>query len=492
MLEVIVAAEGGVVSAEELLEARRGTSSRIRSPTPCASRSRACVNAWASPGSSPPCPASATASTGPDRDARAREGAWIERRELSVRLKLTLSYAGFLMLAGVLMLAAVCGDLVTSPTACSSRTYIRSGGSSSTAHLLPASARSRRSCWHACWCSASWVAGCSPAACLPRWPASPKPRARPRTDRSPIGSGWKAARTSSASSRTLRRHARPPRSPRRRAATIRSQRLPRAPHAARDHADPPRRRPQRSEPRRRRARRTPPCRESPGDRAHRSTLLLSRADQRSFDREPVDLSLVAEEAAETLLPWRKSAGSRSRPRARTAATIGSRAPSPQMTTNLVQNAIVHNLAEHGQVGSGPAIGPGASSSGSRTPATNSIRSCRRHARRAVSSRGRAHPRRPRRCWPRPGNRQEHRPGTRRSSRDHSAARRRPQSHRRTQSVAGHGRRAVPERVTGLGEQQVEIAMMRCAAGVVGAPVNVPRLQRGNAGARDAHRYWQWC
>ena len=31
-------------------------------------------------------------------------------------------------------------------------------------------------------------------------------------------------------------------------------------------------------------------------------LLLSRADQRSFTREPVDLSLVAEEATETLLP----------------------------------------------------------------------------------------------------------------------------------------------------------------------------------------------
>ena len=40
-------------------------------------------------------------------DDRARERAWIERPGLSVRLKLTLSYAGFLMLAGVLLLAAV-------------------------------------------------------------------------------------------------------------------------------------------------------------------------------------------------------------------------------------------------------------------------------------------------------------------------------------------------------------------------------------------------
>ena len=37
-------------------------------------------------------------------------------------------------------------------------------------------------------------------------------------------------------------------------------------------------------------------------------LVLSRADQRSFTREDVDLSLLAEEAAETLLPMRSSAG----------------------------------------------------------------------------------------------------------------------------------------------------------------------------------------
>ena len=37
-------------------------------------------------------------------------------------------------------------------------------------------------------------------------------------------------------------------------------------------------------------------------------LLLSRADQRSFTREPVDLSLIAEEAAETLLPLAEKHG----------------------------------------------------------------------------------------------------------------------------------------------------------------------------------------
>src|SRR3979490_71631 len=37
-------------------------------------------------------------------------------------------------------------------------------------------------------------------------------------------------------------------------------------------------------------------------------LLLSRTDQRSFTRERVDLSLIAEEATETLLPLPKNRG----------------------------------------------------------------------------------------------------------------------------------------------------------------------------------------
>ncbi len=42
-------------------------------------------------------------------------------------------------------------------------------------------------------------------------------------------------------------------------------------------------------------------------------LLLGRADQRAFAREHVDLSLIAEEVTETLLPSRKNAASPSRP-----------------------------------------------------------------------------------------------------------------------------------------------------------------------------------
>src|SRR5918994_1049519 len=78
---------------------------RIRSPTPCASRSRPCANAWANPGSSPPWPAPATAST-LNRTRAAREVTVDRAPGLSVRLKLTLSYAGFLMLTGAVLLAA--------------------------------------------------------------------------------------------------------------------------------------------------------------------------------------------------------------------------------------------------------------------------------------------------------------------------------------------------------------------------------------------------
>jgi two-component system sensor histidine kinase VanS len=78
-------------------------------------------------------------------------------------------------------------------------------------------------------------------------------------------------------------------------------------------------------------------------------LLLSRADQRSFTREPVDLSLIAEEAAETLLPLAEKHGVTIETAGDIAPTIGSHALLLQMTTNLVHNAIVHNMPEQGTV-----------------------------------------------------------------------------------------------------------------------------------------------
>jgi two-component system sensor histidine kinase VanS len=78
-------------------------------------------------------------------------------------------------------------------------------------------------------------------------------------------------------------------------------------------------------------------------------LLLSHADQQSFTREQVDLSLIAEEATETLLPNAEKRGLTIETSGDTTPAIGSHALLLQMATNLVHNAIVHNLPEHGTV-----------------------------------------------------------------------------------------------------------------------------------------------
>jgi two-component system sensor histidine kinase VanS len=78
-------------------------------------------------------------------------------------------------------------------------------------------------------------------------------------------------------------------------------------------------------------------------------LLLSRADQRSFAREHVDLSLMAEEATETLLPFAEERGVTIETSGDMTPTMGSRALLLQLSTNLVHNAIVHNLPQRGSV-----------------------------------------------------------------------------------------------------------------------------------------------
>jgi two-component system sensor histidine kinase VanS len=78
-------------------------------------------------------------------------------------------------------------------------------------------------------------------------------------------------------------------------------------------------------------------------------LLLSRADRRSFTREHVDLSLIAEEATETLLPLAEKRCVTIETSGEVALTVGSQALLLQLTTNLVHNAIVHNLPEQGSV-----------------------------------------------------------------------------------------------------------------------------------------------
>jgi len=78
-------------------------------------------------------------------------------------------------------------------------------------------------------------------------------------------------------------------------------------------------------------------------------LLLSRADQRSFTREPVDLSLIAEEATETLLPLAAKHRVTIETSGDITPTVGSPALLRQLATNLVHNAIVHNLPRDGRV-----------------------------------------------------------------------------------------------------------------------------------------------
>ncbi|MGW1883604.1 sensor histidine kinase [Streptomyces sp. NPDC001970] len=78
-------------------------------------------------------------------------------------------------------------------------------------------------------------------------------------------------------------------------------------------------------------------------------LLLSRGDRGNFTRESVDLSLIAEEAAETLLPLAEQRRITLDVTGGAAQTSGSAELLLRMVTNLVQNAIVHNLPAGGTV-----------------------------------------------------------------------------------------------------------------------------------------------
>ncbi|MFL6177302.1 MAG: sensor histidine kinase [Ornithinibacter sp.] len=88
-------------------------------------------------------------------------------------------------------------------------------------------------------------------------------------------------------------------------------------------------------------------------------LLLSRADQRSQTMELVDLSLLAEDAAETLLPLAEQRGVTMETCGDRALTVGSPALLQQLTTNLLHNAVVHNLPIAGTVRVTTTAGPDA-------------------------------------------------------------------------------------------------------------------------------------
>ncbi|BBH18459.1 two-component sensor histidine kinase [Nocardioides baekrokdamisoli] len=78
-------------------------------------------------------------------------------------------------------------------------------------------------------------------------------------------------------------------------------------------------------------------------------LLLSRAEQGAFTSEVVDLSLASDEAVEALLPVAARNGIRIEASTDAAYTSGSAALITQLAVNLIHNAIVHNLPKHGTV-----------------------------------------------------------------------------------------------------------------------------------------------
>ncbi|MCS3844682.1 HAMP domain-containing sensor histidine kinase [Microbacterium sp. AK031] len=78
-------------------------------------------------------------------------------------------------------------------------------------------------------------------------------------------------------------------------------------------------------------------------------LLLARADRGTFERERVELSLLAEEAVESLHPLADRCGVTLDIRGTTAFANGSPTLLQQLIVNLIHNAIVHNIAAGGSV-----------------------------------------------------------------------------------------------------------------------------------------------
>ena len=185
---------------------------------------------------------------------------------LSVRLKLTLSYAGFLIARGRLAARRRVGV----PPALRARPRDRRARVHSQPLRPPARVRSK---------GGRGVG--VPAGARSRGRVDPRrPNARPvdsdhgrhsqgrdRIALPPDPSGRPQGRVPR-TRRRLRRHARAARSTCRRTTEIRGQCVPRTTHAAGDHADTAGRGPQRSEQRRGRARRSPPRRQRPSDRPH--------------------------------------------------------------------------------------------------------------------------------------------------------------------------------------------------------------------------------
>ena len=78
-------------------------------------------------------------------------------------------------------------------------------------------------------------------------------------------------------------------------------------------------------------------------------LLLSRAGSQPARTEQSDLSLLAEDAVETLVPFADERGVSIAVDTESAPVSGDPVLLTQMASNLVHNAIVHNTAEHGVI-----------------------------------------------------------------------------------------------------------------------------------------------
>src|SRR6201996_4929339 len=327
---------------------------QTRSPTPCASPFPRYANASANPRSSPPCPAPAIASPLSQKPT-VREETVDRAPGLSVRLKLTLSYAGFLMVAGILLLAAVWVFLLRYVP---DRALIVPGSTGvsirgvfpvrpSLLHIFAPRAAAVLVILLAFSLLGGWLLAGRMLAPLIR-----------------ITDATRTAATGSLSHRI---------------------RLPGRRDEFRELADAfdamlARLEAQVAEGQRFAANASHELRtplaitqtlldvarndQSRGDdelldRLHtvnaraieltEALLLLSRAGQRSFVAEPVDLSLIAEEATETLLPLAERRGLTIETSGDATPSIGSHALLLQLSTNLVHNAIVHNLPEQGNV-----------------------------------------------------------------------------------------------------------------------------------------------
>src|SRR5438270_10994928 len=316
---------------------------QTRSQTPCASPSRDSANGSANPGSSPPWPAPATASTR-NQTPRMREESVDRASGLSVRLKLTLSYAGFRMLAGAVLLAA--GYFSRSRGVHPGVIFLVRSHADLLRDFAPI--------------AAVVMAFLLVFGLLGGWLLAGRMLA-------PLTRITDATRTAATGSLSHRIELEGRQDEFRELADsfdvmlarleahiAEQQRFPATPsHELRtplaiaqtllDVA------------------RNDPNRDTGElvDRLHavntraidltEALLLLSRAVQRSFTPEHVDLSLIADEATETLLPLAERRGLTIETSGDTTPSLGSHALLLQLTTNLVHNAIAHNLPEQGTV-----------------------------------------------------------------------------------------------------------------------------------------------